>query len=178
MGEDIVESKDVIQLLRLQRHDLMNDLQIVHGYLSMGKTDKVKNKVNEIIDEFNRERNLMNSDCPEFSLWLIQAKWLYNNIRITYDIHTEKSELRAFDKSLTIIGNAILEAISTEELTIVEVELLVKANHTAIQVEIILEKTYLNETRFRDKMSYELKDVLIKVQELDSKVLYTLTIPA
>ncbi|WP_010098993.1 Spo0B domain-containing protein [Ornithinibacillus scapharcae] len=173
-----MESKDVIQLLRLQRHDLMNDLQIVHGYLSMGKTEKVTKKVNEIIEAFNRERKLMNSNCPEFTLFLIQAKWLYNNIQITYDIHTEKSELQAFDVSLTIIGNAILEAISTEEFAVVEVELLLKDNHTAVEVEFTLEETYFQESLFRKKMSKELNEVLIKVQELGSKIIYTLTIPA
>lgn len=178
MGEGIVESKDVIQLLRLQRHDLMNDLQIVHGYLSMDKTEKVKKKVNEIIEAFNRERKLMNINCPEFALLLIQSKWLYNNVQITYDIHTEKSNLQAFDESLTIIGKSVLEAISTNELAVVALELVIKDNNTAVEVEFSLEKANIDEKIFREKVSVVLEEVLIKVQEHGSKVIYTLTLPA
>lgn len=178
MGEGIVESKDVIQLLRLQRHDLMNDLQIVHGYLSMDKTEKVKKKVNEIIEAFNRERKLMNINCPEFALLLIQSKWHYNNVQITYDIHTEKSNLQAFDESLTIIGKSVLEAISTKELAVVALELVIKDNNTAVEVEFSLEKAYFDEKMFREKVSVVLEEVLIKVQEHGSKVIYTLTLPA
>src|SRR5699024_2465964 len=40
-----MEEKDVVGLLQNQRHDMLNHLQIIQGYLSMGNTEKVKDKM-------------------------------------------------------------------------------------------------------------------------------------
>ncbi|GGB28297.1 hypothetical protein F3157_00730 [Virgibacillus dakarensis] len=95
MGE-----KEMVDLLRLYRHDLMNDLQIVQGYASMGKLDKVKTKIAECMDRFYEERKLMSLGAPKFALWLIQVNSIHANIRLTYYINMENIHLQAIDDTL------------------------------------------------------------------------------
>jgi stage 0 sporulation protein B (sporulation initiation phosphotransferase) len=173
-----VKSKDVIQLIRLQRHDLMNELQIVHGYLSMGKIDKVKAKVNQIIEASNQERTLTNLDCPNFALWLIQVNLLHNHIRFTYDIHTDNRNMQVFDTVLTNIGNTILDEILTNELEFVEGNIQLKAGNTSIELLVTLHEQTLNSVNWIERMSSKLNNVLIQVQEEDSNVKFIFSIPA
>ncbi|SHF65664.1 Spo0B domain-containing protein [Ornithinibacillus halophilus] len=92
-----MNTKDIIQLLRHQRHDMMNHLQVMQGYLSMGKTDKVHKKMEDVIESFANERKLMNLETDELALWLIQFNTINKNIRLTYDICIEKQKLTLYE---------------------------------------------------------------------------------
>lgn len=92
--------EQIVQVLQYYRHDLMNHLQIVQGYLSMKKTDKAETKLKETLDYYNEERKLMSLNAPMFMLWLIQFNSAFKNWRITYHIHTEYKDLRIIDEQL------------------------------------------------------------------------------
>ena len=173
-----MEAKDVIQLLRLQRHDLMNDLQIVHGYLSMGKTDKVKSKVNDIIEACNQERELMNINCPNFALWLIQVNMHHKHIKFTYDLHTENRNLHTYDCVLTDIGNTIIGCILADDLEIITGNIRLINNNNSIDLIITLSGQKIDCDVWENKMAKKLENVLIRAEELESNVRFTFLIPS
>ena len=106
-----MKEKDFIQILQCYRHDLMNDLQVIQGYLSMDKIDKVKTKVNDTIESYNEERKLVSLNTPEFILWVIQFNHLYDNIRLTYQINIENMNLLAIDTLLVNQCKQIIKRI-------------------------------------------------------------------
>ncbi|WP_188453517.1 Spo0B domain-containing protein [Virgibacillus oceani] len=95
-----MREKDIIDVLRLYRHDLMNDLQIIQGYLTMGKMDKVHDKITSCMAHFDKERKLMSLNIPKFALWLIQFNSLHATFRFTYDICIENKNLNEIDTIL------------------------------------------------------------------------------
>lgn len=106
-----MRNEEVIKLLQHQRHDLMNHIQILQGYLSMKKEDKVNLKLNDLIDGLNEERKLMNLETPAFNLWVIKFNYSHQNIRLSYNIHTttalnglDKQILNKCDQVVGIIG--------------------------------------------------------------------------
>lgn len=103
----------MIQLLRHQRHELMNDIQIIHGYVSMGKMEKVEEKLNAVIDNFHQERRLMNLNVPNFTLWLMQFNAMHSNIRLGYCIHIENINLANVDTLLLNQCKQIVDCIET-----------------------------------------------------------------
>ncbi|WP_042146147.1 Spo0B domain-containing protein [Paucisalibacillus sp. EB02] len=173
-----MEAKDVIQLLRLQRHDLMNDLQIVHGYLSMGKTDKVKSKVNNIIDNLNQERKLMNINCPKFALWLIQVKLHHKHIQFTYDIHTENKNLLSYDGTLKEIGTTIIDYIIASKLDEITGDLQVINNNNSIDLVMTVTSQTIDYNAWKNHLAEKLKNVLIQSEELETKVRFIFSIPS
>ncbi|WP_053071937.1 Spo0B domain-containing protein [Ornithinibacillus contaminans] len=178
-----MDAKEVIQLLRLQRHDLMNELQIVHGYLSMGKTEKVNAKVEEIIAAFSRERLLMNSNCPNFALWLMQVNWLHNNIRFTYDIHTTNRNLAAYDMTLTTYGNALIESIADvvqNDLEVVEGNIQLVVKEATIELITSLPGRTIDYEALKKIIQNNIDHVngAIDVNESDSEIICTFSIPA
>ncbi|WP_229740772.1 Spo0B domain-containing protein [Ornithinibacillus halotolerans] len=172
----MVEAKDIIQLLRLQRHDLMNDLQIVHGYLSMGKTEKVKTKLNEIIDGFNQERFLMNINCPHFALWLIQVNLEHKHIQFTYSIHTENRNLHDYDLMLTNIGQTVIEIIIEDDLDIVTGSLELRESKDSIDLVIIINDQTIDYNKWKYKLSEKLENVLIQAEEQESNIIFVFSI--
>lgn len=92
--------EQVVQILQHYRHELMNHLQIVQGYVGMRNIEKAEKKLSEIVEYYNEERKLMNLNAPDFMLWIIQFNMRYNNFRLTYTIHPEYKNLHASDSLL------------------------------------------------------------------------------
>ncbi|WP_206207822.1 Spo0B domain-containing protein [Virgibacillus profundi] len=135
--------KDVVQALQHYRHDLMNDLQIVQGYLSMGKADKAEAKVKEWMEYFNEERKLMSLKAPSFILWVIQFNSRYENFRLSYTIHTENKDLQKIDEKLVEQCNHIMEDFintsNDQELYNLKLKLSLTENPSKINVRICLD---------------------------------------
>ncbi|UJL44960.1 Spo0B domain-containing protein [Virgibacillus sp. NKC19-16] len=134
---------EVVQVLQHYRHDLMNHLQIVQGYLSMKKPDKAEAKLKETLDYYNEERKLMGLNAPMFMLWLIQFNSRFKNWRINYQIHTEYKDLRTIDNQLTEQCKHILStfrhALNDTELFEVNLELNARTNPSQIQVRLFID---------------------------------------
>lgn len=107
----MMDEQDVMQLLRYYQHDLLNELQIIQGYASMNKIDKVKEKIVACVDVYNKERQLMYLNSPKFALWIIQAQHNQKNIRISYDIQLGQIDLSSVDQDIFDIGTCIVEHI-------------------------------------------------------------------
>ncbi|HLS07559.1 Spo0B domain-containing protein [Lentibacillus sp.] len=106
-----MEEKDVIQLLRHYRHDLMNHLQIVQGYLSMGNTEKAQTKLKTYMEQLQEESKLVNLNAPAFALYIQQFNFLHTNFRLTYHIHTANKNLQSLDYLLAECCKKVVETI-------------------------------------------------------------------
>lgn len=89
-----------IQIIQRYRHDVLNHLQLVSGYLTIQKPEKAEEKVNEWIQMIEDERKLTNLDTPKFTLWIFQFSDLYKNFSLTYDIQLENKSYHVYDQFL------------------------------------------------------------------------------
>ncbi|KAB8134738.1 hypothetical protein F9U64_11420 [Gracilibacillus oryzae] len=95
-----MQEKEVIELLRHYRHDNLNDLQLVMGYLQLGKQEKAQAKINEIIAKANNERQLDRLQLPETMLWLYKKNWFSENLSLEYRIEISDETASFSDNSL------------------------------------------------------------------------------
>lgn len=79
-----MKADDVMDLIRHYRHDLLNELQLIHGYASMGKPEKINEKVKRMIEHYQEERKLFGFQCPYFTIWLMSFNWEYSQFQINY----------------------------------------------------------------------------------------------
>lgn len=131
-----MDEKDFIQLFRLMRHDLMNDLQIIQGYLSMDKIDKVKTKVTKSIDYYNEERKLMNLKAPRYIMYILQLNHVQENIRLTYQVDGEIGDLLSTDQLLVNQCHHLIQQIihigDKRELYEIHLHITEQANSSSI----------------------------------------------
>ncbi|MEN1969272.1 Spo0B domain-containing protein [Lentibacillus sp. N15] len=139
-----MKEKETMEALRLYRHDLMNDLQIVQGYASMGNMEKVQEKLAKWMDHFNEERKLMNLDAPTFALWLIQFNSNHQNVRLSYYIDVEPMNLHVIDHTLVQECQSVINMLEQlgDPLELYEGELQLSDTDSAIQVTLSLRGSF------------------------------------
>ncbi len=104
-----MKADEVVKMFRHYRHDLLNDLQLVHGYASMGNMDKMKEIIQNILKKSEEERKLTQLNCPHFMLWLMNFNSTYENIRLTYRIQLKAGDFSTIDLSLLATCNEIIQ---------------------------------------------------------------------
>jgi len=175
-----MEENDVLNILKLYRHDIMNQMQLVQGYLSMGATEKVAEKVHDITAAFHEERKLMALEAPKFALWLIQFNSLYDNIRITYEIHIENKNGKIADALLLQQCKNIIKYCYTylNPMKLYEMKLNIRevADHpNQLLVEMIVDPGITEDLRLLNE--YAVQNNKIEMKETEHGTAFTLIIP-
>ncbi|MFT5872749.1 MAG: ferritin [Clostridium sp.] len=174
------ELEDYIDLLRKQRHDFMNDLQVIYGYLQMsrpesalGYIDKLS-KENEIISEIYKLQD------NEFSLCLennIKKLWS-NEVKVEIDVEVSNFKYKIFknecNKKSDLVNTIFTEVEATNDnfvyIYIFEDELgesLLITNNESILGEI----SWMDEWQ---QIGIEIDDLRIYRCDFDSNIAYRL----
>lgn len=162
-----MEEKEAMDILRYYRHDVMNDLQIVQAYSSMGKLDKVEEKIASYLVHFNEERKLMNLNAPNLALWLIPFNSIHPNFRFTYAIRDENIDISDIDEKLTLDCKSCIKHLQkvTDNSELYDGEFILEYLSQAkmIQVKLILSGNFAEE-----KASKAIENTIIRQQNEDN----------
>lgn len=66
----MLKTLDAVALLRHQRHDFTNDLQVLGGYLELGQTERAITFLRQVFKELEEERQIFTIGDPEISIFL------------------------------------------------------------------------------------------------------------
>lgn len=141
MEDSTMKEKDVVRLLQQYQHDVKNELQVIHGYLSMGMVDRVQGQIDQWINQFHQEQKLLLLNAPLFILWVIQFNHTYDQLHLTYDIQTNKN-LQVIDENLVHTCKRIIQSFhseysSSEDVLEINLKLSERSNHE-IEVKMTL----------------------------------------
>lgn len=77
-----------LEILRVQRHDFVNHLQVVSGFLQLNKTAEVQKYIQEVIVEINRLDKILHLKPPEAAMAFLvaQNEAAKHQIDIEYEI--------------------------------------------------------------------------------------------
>ncbi|MCA1009811.1 Spo0B domain-containing protein [Halobacillus halophilus] len=106
-----MDDKEIITLLRHKRHDWMNQIQLLQGYASLGKQERLLDQIEDIKNEAENERRILNSDAVVFPIWLISFNWKYDYYRIKYSL-SEDVDLSRHDQKLQACGERMIELMN------------------------------------------------------------------
>ncbi|MDI3312655.1 MAG: Spo0B domain-containing protein, partial [Thermoanaerobacterium sp.] len=54
----VLDDEEMIRIYRQQRHDFLNYIQIILGYLQIDQKDRAIDYIHKIINEINEERSI------------------------------------------------------------------------------------------------------------------------
>lgn len=77
-----------IQTLSHHRHDWMNELQVLYGYLRLGKPDKAVEVVDRIRVRMDHDSRLSHIGNPKLSIYLLSFRTMCDSIRL--EVETEE----------------------------------------------------------------------------------------
>lgn len=101
---------EIVKLLQHRRHDLVNDVQVMHGYASMEMFDKVEEKLNEFLISTEHERKLHMLQAPSFILWVETFCMKHQNFNLTYEIHDDVN-LKKHDEWITNTCEKLIQVV-------------------------------------------------------------------
>jgi len=136
LNPNITCDQQIVELMKIYRHDWLNHLQVILGYVSLKKTDQITAYVNKINQEAKQRSiisNLKNVDIAAF-LYMLPIRYpclkveleVDEHIRLTQQeiegnsfIHTLKSFIELFNSSINDnevgSGTLILAIVDTEQ---------------------------------------------------------------
>lgn len=151
-----------IKLIQYYRHDLVNHLQVISGYLSMNKKQKANEKLQEVITNFSKEQKLFQLQAPKLMIWLLQFNHTYENIRITYDIDMEIMDLSSVDALLVQACNSWAHLFHTFSLSDVLYDVLFRISSGPQH--IMLTFTFQNNVKNKEQFMNDLGSSKFKIQ--------------
>ncbi|WP_110936814.1 Spo0B domain-containing protein [Salipaludibacillus neizhouensis] len=83
---------NVLNLLRHSRHDWLNHLQLINGYLSMGRVDKVEKLVEDIVNKAKNESHISHLKMDKVAEKLLTFNWGDHSFRISFEVITNESD--------------------------------------------------------------------------------------
>lgn len=88
------KKKEVLNYLKQYRHDLLNDLQVIKGYLALKNIEEAQRYLEQVIIKARDESKLAFLGDVDFVYELITFNWQQNYIQLQVDIeHEQWSEL-------------------------------------------------------------------------------------
>ncbi|WP_198520860.1 Spo0B C-terminal domain-containing protein [Alteribacter populi] len=84
-----------VELLRHYRHDWLNQMQLIKGNLSLGKTERVEVLLNEIIEQARNEARLSNTNGEHLAEYLLTFNWEHHNFHLNFEVVSEPRDLKA-----------------------------------------------------------------------------------
>lgn len=109
------QNQDLIDVLRSNRHDFSNHLQVIVGFMQLGKTDLAFEYVNEITGKMENQSSVSNIKNLGVAALLLKKQGLAEELGIKYKtkINTDLQDLAVNPSDLArIIGNLIDNAFA------------------------------------------------------------------
>ncbi len=118
-----MEAEQTVGLLRRVRHDFANHLQVISGYLDMGRPEQVKEYLTAVMEEIIAERLIFESQQGEAALYFYEQTLLAYDlgIKLRYeDIDIDDwAILKASGEPCKSLADLSKELIKSEEDVIV-----------------------------------------------------------
>lgn len=77
---------NLVEALRHARHDWMNRLQLIKGNMDLGRIDRARQIIEEIVAEAQNESKLSNLRLPKFSEWMLTYNWQTHFIKLEFEV--------------------------------------------------------------------------------------------
>ncbi|KSU83780.1 MULTISPECIES: Spo0B C-terminal domain-containing protein [Fictibacillus] len=101
-----------LEVLRHARHDWLNQLQLIKANLSLGRTERANEIIEEIILFSRHESSLMNLKVPELAEYLITFNWLKHPIILETRVSGEAKNLSFAENELLDVCRFLFDMIS------------------------------------------------------------------
>lgn len=112
-----------VELIGSARHLLLNDLQLIKGYLYMSEPWKANMLMDNLTEKLRNQARLSHLYMPKCAFYLITYSWAAHPFRILYEVSGPEKDLSLYDSELNDFFHrlfSILEdqAVDTTENTV------------------------------------------------------------
>ncbi|MBO0994074.1 Spo0B C-terminal domain-containing protein [Bacillus sp. SD088] len=108
------DKEETLTLLQHARHDWLNRIQLIKGYLALGKTEEAERVIEEIVLESQQETKLTKLGLPEFATLFLLHNWGWegHTFQIEYEFINDLPAQFINDVTLTDWMKSFFQVIS------------------------------------------------------------------
>lgn len=157
-----------VRTLNHHRHDWMNDLQVLFGYIRLGKLDKTIQYVERIRERMAAESAVSKLGVPSLISYIQSFRTVTNNlsleVEVEGDLHLNELSLdgEAVAEALIHTINAYRFAVKPEYSGISVLRMTLSADEEALYAAFYYEGELINEQQWSQKISQQLEGAPLK----------------
>lgn len=158
----------LLQMMGRMRHDLLNDLQILFGYIQLKKYDNLQASMEKIRGRMLQDSNLFKLGIPTLVIYLLSARCNINEFELDFDLE-EEVNLADLPLNSEWIVTLMKEMVHLFQQTVVEGEQSESVNVLSIQFvpeeEALLLDFVFRGTYDRNLLEQEMEHIMTKQGE-------------
>jgi stage 0 sporulation protein B (sporulation initiation phosphotransferase) len=93
------DKEEFVQYLKHYRHDWLNDIQVIQGYLSLGKIDDVKRVLDQVIMRSHDESKVSQLGDLDLAYFLLTYNWSQDRVILAVEIEEDTAEISSIGKN-------------------------------------------------------------------------------
>jgi stage 0 sporulation protein B (sporulation initiation phosphotransferase) len=101
-----------VDLLRHARHDWLNQLQLIKANLSLDRTERAKEIMNEVIELSREESRISNLKTPNLAEYLLTYNWLKHPVKLHGKVKGESGDFSLYEDDLLHITDEICHLLN------------------------------------------------------------------
>ncbi|MFK2824517.1 Spo0B C-terminal domain-containing protein [Bacillus sp. B190/17] len=94
------ENWTIIRALQHVRHDWMNHIQLIKGYIALGKTEEAERTIEQIVMQAKQEAHLCSLPLPELVKLLVTFNWDQHSFQLEYEVLDKNIRTETNDEQL------------------------------------------------------------------------------
>jgi stage 0 sporulation protein B (sporulation initiation phosphotransferase) len=102
---------EVLSILRHYRHDWLNHLQLINGYLAMGRVEKVESLINDMVIQAKNESHLSNLNMNEFAEKILTFNWEGHSFLLDFEVISETGDWSKWEQSIISYFEVIMNLL-------------------------------------------------------------------
>lgn len=165
-----------IRTLNHHRHDWMNDLQVLYGYIRMNKPDKSAECVEKIRERMAVESRIAKLGVPSLVMFAQSFRTVTSSVMLRFELSDELQlaelplDAEAVAESLIDILTAYRFALKPGAGDPAKLTVALDRNESALQVGIVCEGDILNAKELQDKIRQRIKKSPLRAERLDPEM--------
>ncbi len=111
---NISNLQDMMQIIKAQRHDFINHLQVIYGLLKLGENEQIEDYISSLYKEIQITGDILRLAIPELSAFLLVQSGLAatNNISLEIEQETDLGGLHVpASELIVVVGNLLKNAM-------------------------------------------------------------------
>ena len=103
--------KELMEVLRVQKHDFLNHLQVISGYLQLEKAEKARDYIQQVSHEIYHSGIITKLRVPEVAINLLILKNDAVSYGVNLDISIEDTELENSGITGELLGTTVYKMV-------------------------------------------------------------------
>lgn len=151
----MIEEEKGIQYISSARHVLLNDIQLIKGYLFMNRPKKANEVMDRITEKLRNHARLSHLHIPECAFYLIVYEWAAHPFLLQLNVSSDERDLSRYDRYFTDFFRGFFSILEEQVSDRVEnlVEIIFENTESSYNIKVIFSGVLKDAVKARIRMN-------------------------